>query len=75
MLVPPHFFVSTAFKKMRLKDEFRKWLPKLPIVPFFLSFLFLCFSSALLVGAFFVDSSSDLFLSSRPHLPDGNHVF
>ena len=31
MLVPPHFFVSTAFKKMRWKDEFRKWLPKLPI--------------------------------------------
>ena len=29
MLVPPHFFVSTAFKKMRWKDEFRKWLPKL----------------------------------------------
>ena len=28
-LVPPHFFVSTAFKKMRWKDEFRKWLPKL----------------------------------------------
>ena len=28
MLVPPHFFVSTAFKKMRWKDEFRKWLPK-----------------------------------------------
>ena len=32
MLVPPHFLVSTAFKKMRWKDEFRKWLPKLPIV-------------------------------------------
>ena len=30
MLVPPHFLVSTAFKKMRWKDEFRKWLPKLP---------------------------------------------
>ena len=29
MLVPPHFLVSTAFKKMRWKDEFRKWLPKL----------------------------------------------
>ena len=28
MLVPPHFLVSTAFKKMRWKDEFRKWLPK-----------------------------------------------
>ena len=27
-----HFFVSTAFeKKMRWKDEFRKWLPKLSI--------------------------------------------
>ena len=24
MLVPPHFLVSTAFKKMRWKDEFRK---------------------------------------------------
>ena len=32
MLVPPHFLVSTAFKKMRWKDEFRKWLPKLLIV-------------------------------------------
>ena len=31
MLVPPHFLVSTAFKKMRWKDEFRKWLPKLPV--------------------------------------------
>ena len=31
MLVPPHFLVSTAFKKMRWKDEFRKWLPKLSI--------------------------------------------
>ena len=30
LLVPPHFFVSTAFKKMRWKDEFGKWLPKLP---------------------------------------------
>ena len=30
MLVPPHFLVSTAVKKMRWKDEFRKWLPKLP---------------------------------------------
>ena len=39
MLVPPHFFVSTAFKKMRWKDEFRKWLPKLCIV----SGLFLMF--------------------------------
>ena len=29
ILVPPHFLVSTAFKKMRWKDEFRKWLPKL----------------------------------------------
>ena len=29
MLVPPHYLVSTAFKKMRWKDEFRKWLPKL----------------------------------------------
>ena len=29
MLVPPHFFVSTAFKKTRWKDEFRNWLPKL----------------------------------------------
>ena len=29
MLVPPHFWVSIAFKKMRWKDEFRKWLPKL----------------------------------------------
>ena len=29
MLVPPHFLVSTAFEKMRWKDEFRKWLPKL----------------------------------------------
>ena len=32
MLVPPHYLVSTAFKKMRWKDEFRKWLPKLSIV-------------------------------------------
>ena len=32
MLVPPHFLVSTAFKKMRWKDEFRKWLPKLPSI-------------------------------------------
>ena len=31
MLVPPHFLVSTTFKKMRWKDEFRKWLPKLSI--------------------------------------------
>ena len=31
MLVPPHFLVSTAFKKMRWKDEFRKWLPKVSI--------------------------------------------
>ena len=31
MLVPPHFLVSTAFEKMRWKDEFRKWLPKLSI--------------------------------------------
>ena len=38
-LVPPHFLVSTAFKKMRWKDEFRKWLPKLSIV----SVLFLLF--------------------------------
>ena len=30
LLVPPHFLVSTAFKKMRWKDEFGKWLPKLP---------------------------------------------
>ena len=29
MLLPPHYLVSTAFKKMRWKDEFRKWLPKL----------------------------------------------
>ena len=29
MLVPPHYLVSTAFKKMIWKDEFRKWLPKL----------------------------------------------
>ena len=32
MLVPPHYLVSTAFKKMRWKDEFRKWLPKLSII-------------------------------------------
>ena len=32
MLVPPHFLVSTAFKKMRWKDEFRKWLLKLSII-------------------------------------------
>ena len=32
MLVPPHFLVSTAFKKMGWKDEFRKWLPKLSIL-------------------------------------------
>ena len=32
MLVPPHFLVSTAFKKMRWKDEFRIWLPKLSII-------------------------------------------
>ena len=32
LLVPPHFLVSTAFKKMRWKDEFGKWFPKLPIV-------------------------------------------
>ena len=32
MLVPPHFLVSTAFKMMRWKDEFRKWLPKLSII-------------------------------------------
>ena len=32
MLVPPHYLVSTAFKKMRWKDEFRKWLPKLSIM-------------------------------------------
>ena len=32
MLVPPHFLVSTAFKKMRWKDEFRKWLPKLSYI-------------------------------------------
>ena len=31
MLVPPHFLVSTAFKKMRWKDVFMKWLPKLYI--------------------------------------------
>ena len=31
MLVPPHFLVSTAFKKMKWKDEFRKWLPKFSI--------------------------------------------
>ena len=30
LLVPPHFLVSSAFKKMRWKDEFGKWLPKLP---------------------------------------------
>ena len=30
LLVPPHFLVSTTFKKMRWKDEFGKWLPKLP---------------------------------------------
>ena len=36
MLVPPHFFVSTAFKKMRWKDEFRKWLLKLSILVMFL---------------------------------------
>ena len=35
MLVPPHFLVSTAFKKMRWKYEFRKWLPKLPNMNFF----------------------------------------
>ena len=31
LLVPPHFLVSIAFKKMRWKDEFGKWLPKLPL--------------------------------------------
>ena len=30
LLVPPHFLVSTASKKMRWKDEFGKWFPKLP---------------------------------------------
>ena len=30
LLVPPHFLFSTAFKKMRWKDEFGKWFPKLP---------------------------------------------
>ena len=44
MLVPPHFLVSTAFKKMRWKDEFRKWLPKLPICRcwLFLTFIRAC---------------------------------
>ena len=36
MLVPPHYLVSTVFKKMRWKDEFRKWLPKLSIPETFL---------------------------------------
>ena len=31
LLVPPDFLVSTAFEKMRWKDEFGKWFPKLPI--------------------------------------------
>ena len=57
MLVPPHFLVSTAFKKMRLKYEFRKWLPKLSILsgcPLFIFllfvFCFLAFSSESLPG-------------------------
>ena len=40
MLVLPHFFVSTAFKKMRWKDEFRKWLPKLPNNMVFILFIY-----------------------------------
>ena len=38
MLVPPHFLVTTAFK-MRWKDEFRKWLPKLPCLVVFFTLL------------------------------------
>ena len=45
MLVPPHFLVSTAFKKMGWKDEFRKWLPKLSIVCVFSSHSFWTSSS------------------------------
>ena len=52
MLVPPHYLVSTAFKRMRWKDEFRKWLPKLSIVTFFLSFHFLFYFFHALVGDF-----------------------
>ena len=29
LLIPPHFLGSTAFKKMRWKDESGKWFPKL----------------------------------------------
>ena len=37
MLIPPHYLVSTAFKKMRWKDEFSKKLLFYNIV-----FLFVC---------------------------------
>ena len=42
MLVPPHVLVSTAFKKMRWKDEFRKWLPKLSSLAFNDTCLYVC---------------------------------
>ena len=32
LLVPPHFLGSTAFKKMRWKDESEKWFPILSIL-------------------------------------------
>ena len=50
MLVPPHFLVSTAFKKMRWKDEFRKWLPKLSELKVFLLFYFFYFCISLIIA-------------------------